>query len=73
MRDTLEELKRHKKNASRELVFRNESELEIEIESVYKPTSPLDMPIRPKWTYDMTKEQLEQQEKNYYQVNITLI
>jgi hypothetical protein len=26
------------------------------------------MPIRPIWTYDMTKEQLEQQEKTYFNV-----
>ena len=30
----------------------------------------LDMPIRPTWTYNMTKEQLEQQEKIYFDVKL---
>lgn len=68
MRETPEDLKRHKKEASQELKFRDELELEIEIESVYKPNSALDMPIRPAWSYDMSREQLEQQEKKYFYV-----
>jgi len=55
------------------LIYRDETELEIEVESVYKPNSPLDMPIRPTWTYEMTREQLEQQERNYFQVIFKVI
>ncbi|CAF0727626.1 unnamed protein product [Brachionus calyciflorus] len=66
VRESQDELKRKKKQASKTIQFRSESDLEIEIEEVYKPSSPLDMPIRPKWSYDMTKEQLESQEKKYF-------
>ena len=45
-----------------------EDSLEIPIEQIYRPGSALDMPIRPSWTYDMTKEQLEQQEQTYFNV-----
>jgi len=31
------------------------------------------MPIRPTWTYEMTREQLEQQERNYFQVIFKVI
>lgn len=55
------------------MIYRDETELEIEVESVYKPNSPLDMPIRPTWTYEMTREQLEQQERNYFQVIFKVI
>ena len=55
------------------MIYRDETELEIEVESVYKPNSPLDMPIRPTWTYEMTREHLEQQERNYFQVIFKVI
>ena len=45
---------------------RDELELEVDINEVYKPSSPLDMPLRPKWTYEMTREQLEQQERTHF-------
>lgn len=45
-----------------------EEALEIPIEQVYRPGSALDVPIRPAWTYQMTKEQLEQQEQTYFNV-----
>ena len=63
-------MKRKKKQAAKALEHRSESDLEIDIEDVYKPASPLDMPIRPKWSYEMTKEQLEAQEKTYFSVSL---
>lgn len=69
MRDSPEELKRLKKLASKSLEYKKESELEVDIDEVYKPDSPLDMPIRPAWNYELKKEQLEQQERNYFAVS----
>ena len=66
LKETPETLKRHKKEAGKPLVRRNETELEVDIESVYRPSSALDMPVRPAWTYDMDKEQLEKQERDYF-------
>ena len=68
MKESLEDLKKNKKNALKELHYRDEAELEIGLDEVYKPESPLDLPIRPKWSYEMTKEQLENQEKKYFEV-----
>ncbi len=53
-RESQDELKRLKKNASKELQKKDEKDLEIDFDEVYKPDSPLDMPIRPKWKYEVT-------------------
>lgn len=66
MKESYEELKKNKKNAFKPLIYHDLNELEIEIEDFYKPGSPLDMPLRPKWSYDMTKEQLERNEQKYF-------
>lgn len=68
LRDSPEELKQLKRNASKPLAYKREEELEMDIEDVYKPSSPLDMPIRPNWSYEMTKEQLEEHERKYFSV-----
>lgn len=38
------------------------------LEDVYPPTAKLDFPKRQPWNYRLTKEQLEQQEKQYFKV-----
>lgn len=68
MKESANEIKRRKADASKPLTSKTDSDLELEIEDVYKPSSPLDIPIRPKWSYEMTKEQVENQEKNYFSV-----
>ncbi|RMZ92943.1 guanine nucleotide-binding -like 1, partial [Brachionus plicatilis] len=65
LKESPEEIKRRKAEASKKLTIKSESDLEVDIEDVYNQSSPLDIPIRPKWSYDMTKEQLDQQEKKY--------
>lgn len=72
-REPREEIDRRKKLAQLPIVKMPEESLEIPIEQIYRPGSALDMPIRPAWNYDMTKEQLEQQEKTYFNVRITLV
>ena len=68
IRDTPEELKEHKKDAQRKLnMIKDEIELEMDINEIYKPNSALDIPIRPKWSYGMSKEELEAKEKAYFQ------
>ena len=71
MKESYEELKKNKKNAFKPLIYHDLNELEIEIEDFYKPGSPLDMPLRPKWSYNMTKEQLERNEHKYFNVIFT--
>lgn len=68
MRESPEELKEHKKDAQRKLnIVQNEAELEVDINEIYKPDSALDIPIRPTWSYNMSKEELEKKEKVYFQ------
>lgn len=57
-----------KKDSLRALEYHDDKELEIDIEDYYKPGSPLDMPLRPKWSYDMSKQQLEANENKYFEV-----
>ena len=67
LRDTPEELKEHKKDASRQLNFiKDEKELEVDINEIYKPNSALDIPIRPKWSYNLSKDELDAKEKAYF-------
>lgn len=69
MRENAESLKRLKKEATKALRQSNDvKDLEVDIDDVYRPSSVLDMPIRPSWSYDMTKEQLDEQERKYFNV-----
>lgn len=70
MKESPENLKRLKKDASKPLKRLNETDLEIDIDDVYRPSSVLDMPIRPTWSYEMSREQLEEQEKKYFSVGL---
>lgn len=70
LKETAENLKRLKREATKALKPLNDVDLEVDIDDVYRPASVLDMPIRPNWSYEMTKEQLEEQEKNYFNVII---
>jgi len=67
-RDSRDEIERRKKLAQLPIEKLSEESLEIPIEQIYRPGSALDMPVRPPWTYEMSKEQLEQQEKTYFNV-----
>ena len=70
-RESREEIDRRKKLAQLPIVKGSEESLEIPIEQIYRPGSALDMPIRPTWTYQMTKEELNQQEQTYFNVRRT--
>jgi hypothetical protein len=72
-RESRDEIDRRKKLAQLPIKRLPEESLEIPIEQIYRPGSALDLPIRPAWTYDMTKEQLEQQEQTYFNVKIIFI
>lgn len=67
-REPREEIDRRKKLAQLPIEKRSEESLEIPIEQIYRPGSALDAPTRPAWTYQMTKEQLDQQEQTYFNV-----
>ena len=67
-RESRDEIERRKKVAQLPIKKLSEESLEIPIEQIYRPGSALDMPVRPPWTYEMTKEQLEEQEHTYFNV-----
>jgi hypothetical protein len=67
-RDSRDEIERRKRLARLPIQRMSDETLEIPIEQIYRPGSALDMPIRPAWTRDTTKEQLEQQELTYFNV-----
>lgn len=64
-RETAVELQKRKKQAFKEIEPVN-SKLQ-EISDNYYPLT-MDMPKRPKWTYQMAKEQLEMREQQYFRV-----
>lgn len=67
-RESRDEIERRKRLAQLPIEKKPEESLEIPIEQIYRPGSALDMPIRPPWTYGITKEQLDQQEQTYFKV-----
>jgi hypothetical protein len=71
-RESRDEIDRRKKLAQLPIKKMSEESLELPIEQIYRPGSALDMPIRPAWTRDMTKDQLEQQEHTYFNVRLFL-
>jgi hypothetical protein len=55
-----------KKDASRKLQKQSEESLEFDIDDIYKPDSPLDIPQRPAWNYRMSKNDIDQRENAYF-------
>lgn len=70
-RESRDEIERRKKLAQLPIERKPEETLEMTIEQIYRPGSALDMPVRPPWTYQMTKEQLEEGEQTYFNVRKT--
>ncbi|XP_072286041.1 guanine nucleotide-binding protein-like 1 [Pyxicephalus adspersus] len=71
-KESKEEIERRKKIAQEKLLEPvPETELEVNIDEIYRPGSVLDFPKRPRWNYDMSKEAVQSQEekafRNYLQ------
>lgn len=64
-RETVKELKAMKEAARLPIEFILRSDLEIGSEYF----DGYDFPIRPKWSYEMTKEQLDRNENRYFTVS----
>lgn len=63
-RETVKELKAMKEAARLPIEFILRSDLEVGSEYF----DGFDFPIRPKWSYEMTKEQLDRNENRYFTV-----
>lgn len=64
-RETEEEIKKRKEDARKELIPVSEEELEFDPAS-YFCGDELGFPTRPKWSPDMTREQLDSREYGYF-------
>ncbi|XP_018416157.1 PREDICTED: guanine nucleotide-binding protein-like 1 [Nanorana parkeri] len=66
-RESKDEIERRKKIAQDKILEPvPETELEVDIEKIYRPGSVLDFPKRPAWHYDMSKEALQSQEEKSF-------
>lgn len=63
-RETVKEMKAQKDAARKPIQFILRSDLETSSEYF----EGYDFPIRPKWSYDMTKEQVDRNENRYFTV-----
>lgn len=63
-RESEKEIKAQKEAARKPIQFTKRSDLEIGDEYFQEH----DFPIRPKWTYDMSKEQVDRNENRYFTV-----
>ncbi|XP_053328937.1 guanine nucleotide-binding protein-like 1 [Spea bombifrons] len=66
-RESKDEIERRKKIAQEKILQSvPETELEIDIDEIYRPGSVLDFPKRPAWSYQMSKEQVQTQEEKAF-------
>ncbi|CAJ0924821.1 unnamed protein product [Ranitomeya imitator] len=66
-RESKEEIERRKKLAVEKILEPvAETELEVDIEKIYRPGSVLDFPKRPAWSYEMSKEAVVSQEERAF-------
>lgn len=68
-RETVKEMKAQKDAAKKPIQFILRSDLETG-EEYFKD---YDFPIRPKWGYDMSKEQIDRNENRYFTVKFTVV
>lgn len=66
-RESKSEIEARKKAAQEPLQFVAQETLEVSLETTYKPGSVLDMPKRPPWNYNMSKEQVERSEQTMFE------
>ncbi|KAK2165507.1 hypothetical protein LSH36_49g06008 [Paralvinella palmiformis] len=66
LKESRSQLERRKTLAQQPYQSLTEDALEVDMDDIYKPGTVLDMPKRPKWDYNMTKEQLEAREEAYF-------
>jgi len=64
--ETKEEVQRQKKEARKAIVPVLEEYLECRTEDFYTPE--LDFPVRPPWSYEQSREDVEKNENRYFQV-----
>ena len=61
-----EEIERRKKIAQKPYETLPEKAMELDLTTMYQPGSVLDMPKRPMWKHDMSKDQLQKREEAYF-------
>ena len=64
--DTSEEVEKGKALARESISYLPEEACEIDLDEIYKPGTVLDMPKRPNWSHQLTKEQLNANEESYF-------
>lgn len=64
--DTGEEVEKGKALAREPIHSLPEEACEIDLDQIYKPGTALDMPKRPQWSHQLTKEQLNSNEESYF-------
>lgn len=64
--ETKEELQKRKELSRQTISPVPEDQLEIDVDEFFLPE--LDFPQRPPWSYEMSKEQLEIRETNFFKV-----
>ncbi|XP_068106523.1 guanine nucleotide-binding protein-like 1 [Hyperolius riggenbachi] len=66
-RESKDEIERRKKIAQEKILEPvSETELEVDIEKIYRPGSVLDFPKRPAWSYEMSREAVLLQEEKAF-------
>lgn len=66
-KESPEELNRQKQEGRKTIIPVLEEYLECQVEDFFAPE--LDFPIRPKWSYDVSREELERNENRYFHVS----
>ncbi|XP_075438574.1 guanine nucleotide-binding protein-like 1, partial [Ascaphus truei] len=66
-KETKDEIEQRKKIAQEKILEPlPETELEVDIDQIYRPGSVLDFPKRPTWSYEMSREQVQSREEKAF-------
>ncbi|XP_046845261.1 guanine nucleotide-binding protein-like 1 isoform X2 [Xenia sp. Carnegie-2017] len=61
-----DEIEERKRKARMPIIRFEKKQLEITLEEIYKPGTVLDMPKRPRWSYTMSKHEVEKNEEKMF-------
>ncbi|XP_074653915.1 guanine nucleotide-binding protein-like 1 [Tubulanus polymorphus] len=66
LHETKEELEKRKRRAYEPFSVLSDTALELDVDTIYQPGTVLDMPKRPTWNFNLSKEKLDDREEKYF-------
>lgn len=68
--ETAEELEERKRQARHPVHLLSEKCLEVSYDDIYRSTQHVEMPCRPEWSYELSKQKLDAKERRYFNMYV---